>query len=524
MAFENVWSIRATDEKLAAVRLSSIVERFCKQKWRQLAIENGWFALFWALSAATLAIITVQLNQLDYPIGSGVLLPLSAVTLTYAYFKAHWQQPDSLDIAIAVDVRLKLKQRLSTAWELRNADLDPALIARLNVNAVNLRYPPPSQPVFPVRTTSWARLVPIAGLALLLVIVLDIDQLQGPQSVVADDVVISEGVRLREFARQMQIRAVRDELPRSALEAESMYRLGLRMESGSLDREQTLYRLQDLSESLADQRRAALADAGMNTVTPVGAFSEEGASADDASRLRALIEQLLQGHLTSGELASLQQESQTLSRMGFDPETLAEALREFESGKRGELEQMMDELSRIEAAIGDAGELGRAMERIEETRESLGDLMVTADEISRQVPASDATPDRDRARAGRGDESSDGKDGPGNLSQRGRGSGDGAIQRQRPQVLDPGSGREEVTVRPDSDLRPGAGFSTQSRILPRASVPQIMIAELNARFDAQMEEVLSNESYPLHQKELIRRYFLQVSRGTTETPEGGAEK
>ena len=93
MAFENVWSIRATDEKLAAVRLSSIVERFCKQKWRQLAIENGWFALFWALSAATLAIITVQLNQLDYPIGSGVLLPLGAVTLTYAYFKAHWQQP-----------------------------------------------------------------------------------------------------------------------------------------------------------------------------------------------------------------------------------------------------------------------------------------------------------------------------------------------------------------------------------------------------------------------------------------------
>lgn len=51
-----------------------------------------------------------------------------------------------------------------------------------------------------------------------------------------------------------------------------------------------------------------------------------------------------------------------------------------------------------------------------------------------------------------------------------------------------------------------------------------MIAELNARFDAQMEEVLSNESYPLHQKELIRRYFLQVSRGTTETPEGAAEK
>jgi hypothetical protein len=38
---------------------------------------------------------------------------------------------------------------------------------------------------------------------------------------------------------------------------------------------------------------------------------------------------------------------------------------------------------------------------------------------------------------------------------------------------------------------------------------------LDARFETQLEEVLSKDSYPPHYKEFVRRYFLSLSEGVS---------
>ena len=76
----------------------------------------------------------------------------------------------------------------------------------------------------------------------------------------------------------------------------------------------------------------------------------------------------------------------------------------------------------------------------------------------------------------------------------------------------------EVGLRPVSRLRAGEVFSAPVRVLPRPGQATLDEVELDPRFSAQMEEALSKEDVPLHQKELIRRYFLTLSEGVAEQP------
>ena len=53
------------------------------------------------------------------------------------------------------------------------------------------------------------------------------------------------------------------------------------------------------------------------------------------------------------------------------------------------------------------------------------------------------------------------------------------------------------------------------RVPGRASAP---VTTLSPHFRGEVEAVLSRQSYPLHHKELVRRYFLRLSEGTAGGP------
>ena len=42
------------------------------------------------------------------------------------------------------------------------------------------------------------------------------------------------------------------------------------------------------------------------------------------------------------------------------------------------------------------------------------------------------------------------------------------------------------------------------------------VAALAPEFHGELEAVLAKQNYPLHQRELVRRYFLRLSHGTDE--------
>jgi hypothetical protein len=507
MVFDRAWMINESNEPLARDRLNDIVAYLTRQKWRQLAIENGCAGLFWGLAVSAAAVIAIRLAAPGLTI-TAVVAVLVGIAVTAALLKTWLARPGKLQVAILADIELKLKQRLSTAWEFAERGTDPALAHYLALQAVKRRYPSRHHAVFPIRATVWVRLVPLVTLLLLLVSVLDLPRLPGPAAQAIDDVVVTEGKRLREFARQMQVRAERAGLPRSTAESENIRRLGARMEGGSISRTQSLHRLQNLGEALSGQRRAALTDAGSSGTSP-DALARAGSGNSDTSRLRDLFERLLQGGFTSAELDLPAQEAESLSAAGITPEALRDALDKLAAGEPGDLQQMVEELSRIEQALEDAEELSRATERVAQVRENLGDLSAPDEHSPSGAPGIAMSADEDDpGDFGNLSRPSDGENYP-----RGMGAGAGPTQRQRARYLDPDSPREEIGLQAQSQFREGSGFTTQTRILPRAAQPSVAIRQIDPQFAAQVEEVFAREQYPLHHKEFIRRYFLELSQG-----------
>src|SRR5690606_25049839 len=72
--------------------------------------------------------------------------------------------------------------------------------------------------------------------------------------------VVDEGKRLGEFGRDMQARAERDKLPRSARQATALERLGARMQGGALSRSQALAELRRMAGALDAERAQAQAE------------------------------------------------------------------------------------------------------------------------------------------------------------------------------------------------------------------------------------------------------------------------
>jgi hypothetical protein len=92
-----------------------------------------------------------------------------------------------------------------------------------------------------------------------------------------------------------------------------------------------------------------------------------------------------------------------------------------------------------------------------------------------------------------------------------------------PLTLDPDG--TDVLIRAPSQIGEGATLVTETRILPRANAPATPVTEVDPRYEAQLEAVMSKEEYPLHLKETVRRYFLSLGRGVAAGgEEGGAAR
>ncbi len=507
--FQTPWLGHELDERLAGDMLRDIVAHLTRQKWRQQLIEGFGVGLFWGLCAATAAVLLVKLNVPRLALLT-VIVPCVATAVIAALVAAWLKRPDRLQVAILADLELRLKQRLSTAWEFADRGADPGLAQRLAVQAVKQRFPPAYQRVFPVRISTWHRLVPLAALLLALVSVLDLAREPAPVVQAVDDLVIEQGRRLREFARQMQVRAAREALPRSSAAAESVQRLGARMETGALSRESALHRLRTLGQALQGERQTALRASGAGSAGSPGQLAGEAISGSDAARLRDLLQQLLHGGLTPGQQDSLAREAGALSRSGISSQALREALDDFVDGDPLELQQIVEVLSRIELALEDAEALGTASERVERARENLGEFIVRADDLvrpGRRTGSEDTDARGLLLRRPSGD--------AGAVSQAGgHGAGSEPAPRQPARKLSRSSEREDVGLKATGQLRAGDGFATQARVLPRAAPASVATLALDTQFVAQVEEVLATDRYPLHQKEFIRRYFLQLSQGT----------
>jgi len=496
-------------------RLRKSVAALTRARRLQLLVDHGFGGLLVGLMLATAAVLVARLMPSPYP--PGQLAGATVIgALVVALLMGWWRRPDSLEVAIRADVLLKLKQRLSTAWEFAILHGDDQLIDRLAVQALKAGVPADPGRVFPLRVNRWGWLAPLAATALLLVSVIDLNRMktQAPQAV--DERVVGEGQRLGEFGRAMQARAERDQLPRSARQAAHLERLGARMQSGALSRSQALGQLRKAEESLDEERTQALAEAKQTGGDARRATRAEGAHVAPGLDPGAMLERMQRGALDSADTRALAQRADDLERAGIPRRELDNALERRRSGADDALREILEKLARHERALKEDRELSNAREQVRRAQDSLGDARARANERFRTP---DVDWDEDEDRGGKGDSKADTDDGrmdglTTSRAARAASQGDNSIATEREHSpLRPDSGPAGRVLAPHGQMREGESYTSHGQARPRTGKPGVGSVEMRAEFATQLESVLSKDQYPAHYKEFIRRYFLNLSQG-----------
>jgi hypothetical protein len=496
----------------ARERLSKAVAALSRARRLQVLVDHAFGGLLAGLVVATFAVLVARLVPLPYApwqLGSAAV----AIAVVLALLVGWQRRPDALEAAIRADLRLNLKQRLSTAWEFMNGHTDSELSERLAAQAVKAGLPVHPGRVFPLRVNRWGRLSPLAATALLLVSAIDLSWMQAPVPREVDEQVVSEGQRLGAFGRAMQERARRDRLPRSAGQAARLERLGARMESGALARGEALGQLRGMGESLEKERTQALADANQTDIGPLR--SESSPIAPDLD-LRAMLERIQRGAFDSADTRALAEHLADLERSGIPRRDLEDALRRHLSGDNEGLREMLEKLAQIDRARKESNELESAREQVRRARETLGESLAGTDGERGATVNIDWGDDEDRGVKGAANAGADGRRGSG--AARGatgsgsRGDSSVALDRQQAPVR-PDPGPSGPVLKPESQVRKGEVFVTQARVLPKSGRPSVENVAMSREFASQVEDVLSKEHYPAHYKEFVRRYFLKLSQG-----------
>ncbi|MPZ43963.1 MAG: hypothetical protein GEV05_11255 [Betaproteobacteria bacterium] len=507
----------------ARERLRKAVAGLTRARHLQILVDHAFGGLLAGLCLATIAVLAVRQASSSYPTwplaGLAVIVAVAA-----ALVLGWWRRPDPLDVAIRADLMLRLKQRLSTAWELRSVHGDDELADRLAVQAVRAGIPARAGTVFPLRINRAGWLAPLAAAALLLVSVVDLSGVQPPAHRQVDEQVVGEGQRLGAFGREMQARAQRDKLPRSTRQADRLERLGAHMESGALSRDQALGQLGRMGESLDQERTQALGEANGGERggqrTPNAQRSAIGSDLNPG----AMLERMQRGALDRSDTAALAQRLDQLARAGVPRKEMQSALEQHEAGADQALEEILEKLARWERALKEDKELSNALEQVRRSQDNLGSPRASSEGPNSASAAidwdEDERADRDASSAAgartesRTDSSSSARSARGGSHANSSLAGARAETPLRQEV--DAAGR---VLRPEGQLREGREFTTQGRMLPRANRPSVEQVEMGSEFAAQAEAVLSREQFPEHYKDFVRRYFLNLSQGARVSPQ-----
>ncbi len=502
----------------ALSRLRHLIRALVKARRRQHALEVGAVGLLWTVVLATLIVVVVRLMGLDvapWVVATGISVAGAFITAVLIWRS----RPDDMSVAIDADIELRLKQRLSTAWEYVRAEAPRPIAARLTQAALVRRHARRPEHVFPPRLNMEGRFLPVAYIALMVAVMFETAPIEDNSSAVADKEVSIQGARLGEFGRQLESRARRQGLPRAERQARRMQELGNRMRSGLLTRSEALDRLKPLSQAVDAERLAAMSEGPQTPMGPLRVESVPGRSGNLARSLRDSLERALAGEGRPDERTRSQ-----LDSMGISREELKKALDALSKGDESRLRELMNELERLSKNAEDAEALDDAGKAIDRARRNLGDEAAS----SQAEPRRRSTPDRGagsgEARPGQGNPGDADEFGMGespNSGRPGKGPPIEELMRERTSRFDVPEGNL-VVIQARGQLGEGEVYSTEARVLPKLNEPTRPPQAVNAAMTEQAEAVMSESSYPPHRKDFLRRYFLNLSEGTAPGRTGPA--
>jgi hypothetical protein len=466
------------------------------------------------------------------PIGQLVEFGMAAMVLCamVALVIGLRSRADPMGLLIRADRTLRLKERLSTAYELATSShshpLRPIVLqeaARVARSVNPFRVIPSTTP----RTLRWT---PFLLLAIVLVLVVDFGLLL-PQSFLGGDerpnpTLYDQGQQLERLGKRLETEARRRGLERSMEAGRRMQSLGQRLQNEKVNEREAMARVNSLTDYVRNleeelKKMAVLEDVSISKVREV--MVNQASVSGEVQRLLGMMGR---GKLSPSEMRNLQERLQSLGQQGVLDERLSEALNQLRDGDlegareilenyllQDQLAQDFEHLQRAERAIDRSFEHG--LDRSEEM--DLDESGRDSGEYGEYEMAGDP-------RGGSGGlpddfEGGDYLDSEGMGSNSSVGSGRGAeSEAPRNRLTESKAQASRIT----GQTGEGGVRRSYVRALPLKADAAIPLEEVITTYQKRAEETLLREEIPLSNRDLVRAYFLTI--GLVEESAGSEGK
>jgi len=484
----NFFTTRPDTDSSALEHLAATVNRLVRAETRQALTHYAFAGLFWGIAAGCVAVLVIRLWPLPVSIAHATISCI-VIGLVVGLIIGWVTRRSPMAVAILADIRLNLKQRLSSAWELYEHDKQSVTAAGISRQLLKSRTPI-AERIFPLTRQSgnteyahpgirWGRLLPAVALLLFLLNTLDFERLAGQHIGQVDSAVQREGTTLRTYGASLAQRARDDNLEASGQMAESMRQLGRRMESGALARGPALERLNELRRDINNVRQR---------LTPRNSNADGGNDYSDARRIiENAASELADGNSSPSELRDNTSLERALVTADINQEAFRQAVEDAQNGDPESLEKMLQVLRENDPAernrADDAEELERAYERVQSIRENLGAETESRSSAPSGSDRGSQTDDDFAALPG------DRSNAPNFVfGDQGRpGGGRSAAEDSQAEGIAPD--QDQPTVRPKAKINEGQELATQTRTAPKLGNINTPFRAINTQQQQQLEAI-----------------------------------
>jgi hypothetical protein len=516
-------------------------EEILQRLIRSLVRRAGWVrhralllqALFIGLCLCLVLVIWHRFMPL--PIGRLIELGMAAMALCalVALVIGLRSRADPMGLLIRADRTLRLRERLSTAYELASSSQPHPFRSIVLQEAARVARSVNPFRVIPSTTPRTLRWTPFLLLAIVLVLVVDFEMFL-PQSLISRDerpspTLSERGQQLERLGKRLETEARRRGLEQSMEAARRMQNLGQRLQNEKVNEREAMTRVNSLAEYVRNleeelKKMAVLEDVSISKIREVMANQ-----ASVSGEVQRLLGMLGRGKLSPSEMRNLQERLQSLGQQGALDERLSEALNQLREGDiegareilenyllEDQLAQDFEHLQRAERAIDRSFEHGR--DPSEEM--DLDDSDNNSGEYGEDGEYDMAGDPRGGSGGLPGDfEGGDYLDSEGMGSNSSIGSGRGA-ESEAPRT--PLTETRAPASRITGQMGEGGVRRSYVRALPLKADATVPHEDVIITYQKRAEETLLREEIPPSNRDLVRAYFLAI--GLVEESAGSEGK
>jgi hypothetical protein len=507
------------------VRLLARRARWVRQ--RALLLQALFIGLCLCVAVAVLyRFISLPIGRLvEINLACMVLCALAAVIIGLR------ARTEPMALLIKADRSLRLKERLSTAYELANSPQPHPFCAIVLQEAARTARSVNPFRVIPATTPKTLRWTPFLLLAAILVLVVDFGVML-PASFVggvqesSQPALYQQGQKLERLGKRLESEARQHGLERSLETARRMQNVGLRLQNEKLNERDALVRVNSLTEYVRNleeelKKMAVLEDVNVSKVREVMVNQ-----ANLSGEVQRLLGMLAHGKLSPGEMRNLQERLQNLGQQGSGNERLNDALGQLREGDLEGAKETLESYLRQDQLAQDFDHLQRTERTLERGLERGPD---GGEEMDLDHPSGEnreygeyemgAEPSGDSAGLPGDFEGGDslGSEAAGAHSSTGSGRGT-ETETHQTRIAEANAPASKITG------QSGEGGVRRSyvRALPLKAEASMPLEEVIATYQRRAEDSLLREEVPPQNRDIVKAYFLAI--GLVEESTGGEGK